>query len=306
MAGVAGLVAAALLVGACSSNRSESAREPGATTSSEPVGPSAEPGTTADATAGTVESPPDATTTTTGQASEEPARADVLRRTGTAADPLRVALLGDSVGLTMFESLELALDSDELAPAGPSEVLVGGFLGLGFTTDSPGLYDGEPIAAVFDDWRESWQPFVNDNDPDVVVMMQGVWDAIPRQVDGEWLEPGTEPWRDWYAARVEEFASALADRAVRLTWVLQPCNDGPHPVEPVNDVIREEARRAGFGVVDLSATLCENGLPRELVTSPTGVQVRVWHEDGIHFETYEAPTVLGPLLAAALADDWGF
>jgi hypothetical protein len=241
--------------------------------------------------------------TTSLPARPRPAAEPLLARRGTAAEPLRALLVGDSVAITFRSSLAAALR--QLRPRiGPARILQGAALGFGLSADVASLYEGRIVAGPFPDYDQTWRDHVRFTRPDLVVVMLGTWDVVPRRVDGRWLQPGEPGWGAWYADRLARAVRILTGEGAALVWATEPCLDVPNDPAPVNRLARREIARDGDDrtvVVDVERLVCPGGRFESHLDAPDGRSVRVRRPDGVHFAD-EAPAALGPLLAGALSD----
>jgi len=114
-------------------------------------------------------------------------------RAPTAADPLRVMIVGDSLMYDATPGITAALES-----TGVVHVYENAILGFGLVWGWP--------------WRTEWPRLVADERPDVVIAMLGTWDhdaAIGR---------GAE----WYRGLVDQAATILMAGGARLIWLGYP------------------------------------------------------------------------------------
>ena len=189
----------------------------------------------------------------------------------TAADPLRVLVLGDSIMYDAVPGIEAALESTGRA------VVDGGAV-LGF-----GLARGY-------DWRSEWRRLLLERRPHVVVLMFGTWDH-----DSALAQPP-----GWYEALVDEAADLLTTGGTKVVWVGMPETDrswhvwaGPgHPPEHgeegrryVNGVYeRRAAARPGVAYVDPATIFGGPGGGYEpfLADPDDGLPERARKTDGAH------------------------
>jgi hypothetical protein len=234
-----------------------------------------------------------------------PAPRPAVRR-GTAADPLRVMVWGDSVAVTLEGTVATTLA--RLAPrAGPAVVLGRAALGFGLGDTHPSLYRGQYRAPVFTDWPTRIGRTLQTDRPDEVIVLLGTWDTWPRLVDGHWLRPGTPQWSAWYTAVVTDAARRLTATGAHVTWLTHPCvlDQNANPILPeVNAIYRTVASRVpNVSLVDLAAMVCPGGRYTESMPGPDGKLVAVRSPEGTHFELSSA-LVLDRPLAAVFARVW--
>jgi lysophospholipase L1-like esterase len=223
-------------------------------------------------------------------------RATALRRYGTAADPLRVLVWGDSVAVT-FEPVVQAALTTLRDRAGPSVMLPAAALGFGLSSPYAGILNGAVTAPNFTDWQSRLDHTLQAERPDEVVVLIGTWDVLPRNVGGTWLQPGSPQWQSWYEGLVADTARRITASGAHLTWLTHPCVTDPSRnrfLPAVNAVYRAvAARRPAVDVVDLAGLACPGGRFDPATRTP----------EGTHF-ALSAVTRLTPSFAAQLARAW--
>jgi hypothetical protein len=127
----------------------------------------------------------------------------------TAADPLRLLMLGDSLGIDLGEQLV-----NDLTNTGVVHATLDGQLGTGLTR--PDYFD----------WPAELQQDLVRDDPDVVVVMIGANDAQ------DFLGPpdvpfGSAQWTSMYDQRVATFMREAASRGAHVVWVGMPPMQNP-------------------------------------------------------------------------------
>jgi hypothetical protein len=216
-----------------------------------------------------------------------------FRRTVSDRSPMRISFVGDSVAFSLTGTMQWAGGALVEERGLPWEA-VAGFQGPGFglTADVPGSNDvgRAPPPESFTGWRDNVRRVIADADPDLVVVMLGIWDSIERVVAGRPEKPGTASWRRWYTAVTSEFVGMLTARGAVVLWIPMPCVGRPElapRLAHVNSVIRESWRAAPGRVAyaDLSRAACRDGVP-----------VAVWEADGVHFRPHDAAPIVGPVL----------
>jgi hypothetical protein len=231
-----------------------------------------------------------------------------FRRAVTAAAPLRVGYIGDSVAFSVLLSLRAAGFEISVHDHLPLE-FAGGFNGPGFglTADVEGHNDigPTPPPSSFANWRDSVRKMVTDNDPDVVLVLLGVWDTIDRSPSGRALPEGTPAWTMWYQDLADQFVRSLVARGGDVIWVLMPCVGRPQlnqRLHAVNSVLQNTWRVAPgeVGYVSLARVACQGETPVYTTAGPHG-SVSLREPDGIHFVPADAQTVLQPFFARQLA-----
>jgi hypothetical protein len=243
------------------------------------------------------------TTTTSAPAPPDQPPPVALRRTVDARSPLRVGFIGDSVAFSLLPTLGAVGDRLNRAKGLPYAA-AGGFEGPGFglTADVPGYNDIGPTAppSAYAHWRDAVSRMVFVDNPDVVLVLLGVWDTIERFPDGRRLVPGTPDWRQWYGRLASDFVRTLTARGATVVWLTMPCvgrRDINARLKLVNGVLRQTWRIAPgqVGYVDLSRAACKHDVPVYEVPGPNG-PVTVREADGIHFRAFGAPVLMAPFL----------
>jgi peptidoglycan/LPS O-acetylase OafA/YrhL len=186
----------------------------------------------------------------------------VMHRPLESARPLRIMVVGDSVGISFGRGVELwALEHN----ARVSNV-ARKWCSLG--RDLPRmLYGAVQNAGPCSDWDTSWPGMLDDFDPDVVLVMFTAWEAVGRQLPGrsDFLSPGAPELDAWQLSEYEAATDLLSSRGAHVVWFTVPCDD--HVIEPplplwyVNrrTLPRLVAARPGIHVIDLDHELCAGG-----------------------------------------------
>ncbi|MCB1017070.1 MAG: DUF459 domain-containing protein [Acidimicrobiales bacterium] len=118
-------------------------------------------------------------------------------RRPTAEDPLRVVLAGDSV-------------MNGLAPAVATALNEGG--------ESQVSYELAPSIARDTASRVLWQQRLEQDHPDLVVMLIGTWERGDAN-----FNPGDPAWASWYQEQVlDPFAEMVTGTGARILWVGMP------------------------------------------------------------------------------------
>jgi hypothetical protein len=138
------------------------------------------------------------------------------------------------------------------------------------------------------------------DDPDIVLVLLGIWDTIERDPGGRALRPGMPEWKQWYELLAANFVKTLTARGAVVVWMVMPCvgrADLNARLNLVNAALHDTWRVAPghVGFVNLSRIACRNGMPRYQVHGPKG-QIPLRMTDGIHFMPVEAAPVLSPFL----------
>jgi peptidoglycan/LPS O-acetylase OafA/YrhL len=201
----------------------------------------------------------------------------------------RVLVVGDSVALTLGRGIERWGFAHRIAVwnigrrmcgLGRGRLLVGG-TEIG---PSPGC----------DSWPQLYASAVDTFDPDVVVVLSPVWDAMPHRHESwpEYRVPGDPVYDAWLLGEYSTAADMLTSDGARVVWLDVPCVEGRGTngtIDALNAVIERIAdARDDVDRVSLAAVLCE---PARF----TGAR----SDDGFHFTDPGADELaawLGPQL----------
>jgi len=220
-------------------------------------------------------------------AADEPGPAPAARpdpfggpvRVATAADPLRVLVVGDSVSYDAEPGLLAALRA-----TGAVTVEAENRLGFGLTSH-------------FVDWRTDWPRFVRDVRPEVVITFFGDWDETFLAREGP----------EAYARLLDEAFGILGSGGARLLVVGVPVNvnrEGvQHPRETRASFQAAVARLAPMAAfLDLDPVLTPGATFRSHLEGPGGLE-RVRKLDGHHLCPAGAARI-GRAAVDALAPAW--
>jgi uncharacterized protein len=196
----------------------------------------------------------------------------------------RVVVFGDSLAHNLGSGLERVLGD---APEIEVETQARGSSGL--------------VRDDFFDWPAAVEKMVSgDEPPDIGVVMIGLNDRQILTVDGETLQPLSDPWRAAYAERVDEIINFFASSEIPLVWVGLPPMSSPRlstDLAVINEIARERARQGGAYYVDIWKGFVDED-NRYAASGPdlSGQNARLRASDGIHF------TPAGASKAAHFAD----
>lgn len=225
---------------------------------------------------GLITSGPRPTTPTTqphakgGTAPTTPTTAPPNPKMPTAAEPLRVLIVGDSIGLDLGGPLQA-----DLAGTGVVNAALD-------ARESTGL-----VRPDYFDWPAELQSDIKSAQPQVVVIMIGANDA--QDFLGPPDVPYTSPqWNPMYAQRVAQFMKIAEDGGAAVVWVGMPPMQNPGlnaQMSDLNAVVQQQAALAHPAVTFLSTdhTL---GTPQggytAFITNGAGQVVNVRTPDGTH------------------------
>jgi uncharacterized protein len=211
-----------------------------------------------------------------------------LNRHPTAADPLRVLVLGDSLGIDLGDVLVNDLDS-----TGVAQAVLDGEVSTGLTR--PDYFN----------WPAELSADLPKYTPQVIVVMIGANDAqdLPGPPD---VPFGTPAWDATYRTRVAAFMAEATSDGAKLIWVgMPPMQDGglSAAMAHINGLVQEAARQnrnvdyvASWTVLGTSAG---QYTPYEVVN---GTEVNVREPDGTHIAPGGAQ-LLSAAVEAAIKDD---
>jgi len=188
----------------------------------------------------------------------------------TAANPLRVLIVGDSIGTDLGDALQ-----PNLADTGVVSAALDGRVSTGLTR--PDYFN----------WPAELTADLKAQDPQVVVVMIGANDA--QDFLGPPDVPYTSPeWNTLYSQRVAQFMQIAGSGGATVIWVGMPPMQNPGlnaQMSDVNAVVQQQAVKAQPPVIYLSTdhTL---GTPQggytAFVTNGAGQVVNVRTPDGTH------------------------
>ena len=203
----------------------------------------------------------------------------------TAAAPLRVLVVGDSLGVDFGGSL-----SDTLAGTGVVDAVVDAHVDTGMAR--PDYFD----------WPAELQADLDRYHPQAVVVFLGANDPQNMVENGSALAFGTPPWDAAYSARVGRFMAEATGAGARVLWVgMPPMQDGGLTGAMAHlDGLFESQAAAHPGVTFLSSWTVlgtAQGAYAQYLPDASGAPVEVREPDGTHV----APGGAQRLSAAAVA-----
>jgi hypothetical protein len=219
-------------------------------------------------------------------------------RPGVGTRPLRILVVGDSVGVSFAKGLQQwaalhggaqVLDEARLwCPLGRRLPIV-----QGMTTHA---------AASGCDWTQRWAEAVRDFNPDVTFVLFSIWEVSLRQLPGhtDFLAPGVPALDAWQLSEYRAAADELSARHAPIVWFTIPCEQVVnHPGDPLwivdhRTIPALAASRPAVHVVDLDHAVCANGP----MSGFGGVAVP--RPDGAHFSEAGALAVSNWVMPIAL------
>ena len=137
----------------------------------------------------------------------------------------RVAIVGDSTAATSEAGFIADAAGYEPIPVTPLPSNDLAFCPLDQAMDRFRMVSGDVNAwQIFQGcrWRVVWPRMVKLYRPSVTLMMFSVWDAMPHEVAGQWLEPGTVAWAEHMTSELTCAVSILGHRGGRVLIVRAP------------------------------------------------------------------------------------
>jgi uncharacterized protein len=188
----------------------------------------------------------------------------------TAANPLRVLIVGDSIGIDLGDALQ-----PDLAQTGVVSAGLDGRVSTGLTR--PDYFN----------WPAELTADIKSQNPQVVVIMIGANDA--QDFLGPPDVPYTSPqWNTLYAQRVAQFMQIAQSGGATVVWVgMPPMQDAGlnAQMSDVNAVVQQQAAKTHPSVVYLSTDRSlgtAQGGYTAFVTNGAGQVVNVRTPDGTH------------------------
>jgi hypothetical protein len=226
-----------------------------------------------------------------------------VTRPGRAAGPPRVAILGDSVAWTLGEYLvpvhsELGITNRAIQGCGIARLPDIRF------HDAP----KSPFAGC-DQWDERWRKSVEDDDPDVAVILLGRWEVLDRNMNGRFLHVGDPDFDAYITGELKLAISIASAKGARVALMTAPythpeerpdgtlySEDNPERVEAWNHLLSREVATnpAHPTILDLKQVICPAG---EFTWSVGDVRVR---SDGLHLTPEGVQQVIAPWLLPRL------
>jgi peptidoglycan/LPS O-acetylase OafA/YrhL len=227
-----------------------------------------------------------------------------LHRALDGSRPLRVMVVGDSVGLTFGRGVELWARQHGAQVLNVART----WCALGRTLPRV-LPDGIKAPGSCADWPQRWPPMLDSFDPDVVLVMYTVWEGLPRQLpDGSTIASPGDPEIDrWQLAEYQAATDILAARGAHVVWFTVPCGtERIGPSDPLWHVNRRTlpklaASRPAAHVIDLDRELCR-GARADAPSSYAGIADA--RPDARHFSDAGALALAGwvmPIVEGAVA-----
>lgn len=207
-------------------------------------------------------------------------------RVPTAADPLRIAVAGDSTAKSLGNALIAATDDTaELSISNDGKV-------------STGLARSD-----YFNWGARMAEIVQTEQPEVVVFMVGANDGQSiLEGDGTVVAQfGSPEWTEAYRERVAGIMDLVGGEGRRMVWVGEPnvgADNVQKAVEIGNQLAEEEAaKRPWVTYLDVAALLAgPGGEFTEYLTLPDGTTVHCYAGDGVHLSSKCLSVVMDELV----------
>lgn len=212
--------------------------------------------------------------------------------TPTAAAPLQVLAVGDSLGVD-FEGPF----ADDLAATGVVHAVVDAHVDTGLAR--PDYFD----------WPAALRTDLAQDHPQAVVVFMGANDPQNVVEQGQALSYGTPAWDQAYAQRVGQFMSEVTSTGARVLWVGMPpmADPGRSAAMQVLNTIFEQQAASHPGVTFLSSwTLLgtPQGAYAQYLAGSSGAPQEVREPDGTHISPAGAE-VLSQSVIGAMDRAWG-
>jgi hypothetical protein len=210
--------------------------------------------------------------------------------TPTAADPLKVLEVGDSLG----EDLGFQLQTD-LPATGVATV----------TMDSQG--DTGLANEGYFDWPAHLETDIEASHPEIVVIFLGANDGQGFDVNGEAAAFGTGPWITAYTQRVDQMIQESLQADARVVWVGMPIMQDPAlnaEMLQIDSIFEQQTKRfPGTLYLPSTPVLCPNGVFTFDITSASGQTETIRTPDGVHLESAGA-ALLSQAVISAIDSRW--
>jgi hypothetical protein len=242
------------------------------------------------------------------------------------AQPVRVLLFGDSVALTLGIGLATPADQDKYGYVLADKGILGCGVVFGPEVELMGARDTTPAACnglptpagapeADQPWPDQWLAAINNDKPNVVVLLAGRWEVVDREYQGSWTNILNPTYAAYVKSQLEQASQLVTASGAHMVFLTAPCTDegeqpdgaawpedNPARLAVYNKLVREVAAEhpATDSTVNLFGAACPGG---KFTSTIAGVTVR--RTDGVHFTNaggaYLAPTLMPPIVAAGRA-----
>jgi peptidoglycan/LPS O-acetylase OafA/YrhL len=206
-----------------------------------------------------------------------------LHRSFSESRPVRIMVVGDSVGLSFGRGLELWA-AETGAAVVENDAIRSCSLGRHLRVRLP-FGQEVPVPHGCEEWDKKWPETIESFDPDVVFTLYTMWEIEWRQLpDGHWGKPGDPAFDQWQLNEYQTATDVLSRRGAPVLWLNIACQK--KAIEP-NDLFwihntktlpKLAASRPAAHIVDVDRLLCPHGPP-----NPDFGGVHDIRPDGSHF-----------------------
>jgi hypothetical protein len=208
----------------------------------------------------------------------------VVIRTPTAATPVRILVIGDSLMGWIGPAITDALDGRPIDVTENWEV-------------ATGLARPDKL-----NWPAQAKADMAQYDPEVVVMGFGGNDAQDMSTDDGTVHVGTKEWRAEYQRRVAQVLDAVEGRGRTVYWIGLPITTRGNIEEAApamaQAVQAEVSARPWAHYIDSRKTLSPDGTYTAYLPNASGKEVKVREDDGVHPNLAGAARMVEPMVAA--------
>jgi peptidoglycan/LPS O-acetylase OafA/YrhL len=242
------------------------------------------------------------------------------------AQPVRVLLFGDSVALTLGIGLATPADQYKYGYVLADKGILGCGVVFGPEVELMGARDATPPACnglptpagapeVDQPWPDQWLAAINNDKPNVVVLLAGRWEVVDREYQGSWTNILNPTYAAYVKSQLEQASQLVTASGAHMVFLTAPCTDegeqpdgaawpedSPARLAVYNKLVREVAAEhpATDSTVNLFGAACPDG---KFTSTIGGVTIR--RTDGVHFTNaggaYLVPTLMPPIVAAGRA-----
>ncbi len=233
---------------------------------------------------------------------------------------MRVLLFGDSVALTLGEGLGEQNVQDQYdyvltdkgilgcgVVDGPELELMGTRYSPPLACGGSGVTPGGP--AVNEPWQNQWLNEINQDKPNVVVLLAGRWEVVDREYQGTWTNILHKSFAAYVKSQLNAASDLVTKTGAHMVFLTAPCTDegeqpdgvpwpedNPARLAAYNKLVHQVAAEHAStdSVVDLHSDVCPGN---KFTSSLDGRVIR--NVDGVHF-TIEAGQFLAPKLMPAI------
>jgi hypothetical protein len=196
--------------------------------------------------------------------------------------PLRVLVVGDSVGITLGRGFELWARSNGFVTVDNAARKFCP-LARGLPAQQ-GMTQNESM--TYCNWSSRWPARVRSYDPDIVIVSFSIWEGVARKIPNlGWRQPGDPLLDEWQLKEYQAAVDTLTAKGAHVVWLNAPCGrdvtiSRNSPLWHVNrhTIPKLTQTRRTVHALDLERQLCRNG---KFVESFSGIARA--RPDGLHF-----------------------